>query len=407
MAAYSYWQGASARRPFASGAPPSSADVVVIGGGLLGSCCAYWLARRGRSVLLLERDGVAAGATGRNAGFVVPTTARAYSEVVRQHGPAVARAVRRLAVDGTRMLTRVVVDEGVAADLRSTDLIELALDGEQVRLAKREVELSVADGFPMSWLDRDDLAHVIGTPLDDRIAGGTTVSGALANSVAVTDGIIGAAGRLGAAVHTGVTVNAVRATPSGVRVDTNHGVVHAAQAVIAVNAWSGELVPRLADVIRPVQGQVIATPAMPALFPAGMAAPISDSGVYWQQDPDGSVILGGCRTVTAPPADPTGQVPQPEVHEALLRVLPSLFPALGPVRSAHSWAGAMAFTADGLPVAERVDESVWAVGGFNGHGMPFGAIVADLVAEWVCTGVRGTRLAPFALDRATLGGSFA
>lgn len=52
-----------------------------------------------------------------------------------------------------------------------------------------------------------------------------------------------------------------------------------------------------------------------------------------------------------------------------------------------------------LPVVDEVDESVWAIGGFNGHGMPFGAIVADLVADWIHTATRPPALAPLALDR--------
>ena len=52
--------------------PGSSAapDVVVIGGGIIGVAGAAHLAESGRRVLLLERDDVAAGASGRNSGVV-------------------------------------------------------------------------------------------------------------------------------------------------------------------------------------------------------------------------------------------------------------------------------------------------------------------------------------------------
>src|ERR687897_3731752 len=45
-------------------------DVVVVGGGIIGTSCAYELARRGASVTLLEKDEIAAGASGRNLGYV-------------------------------------------------------------------------------------------------------------------------------------------------------------------------------------------------------------------------------------------------------------------------------------------------------------------------------------------------
>ena len=46
-------------------------DVVVIGGGIIGANCAAELARRGAEVTLIERDELAAHASGRNQGLWV------------------------------------------------------------------------------------------------------------------------------------------------------------------------------------------------------------------------------------------------------------------------------------------------------------------------------------------------
>jgi D-amino-acid dehydrogenase len=45
-------------------------DIVVIGGGAVGVCCAYSLAKSGRSVLLLERDALCAGSSWGNSGLL-------------------------------------------------------------------------------------------------------------------------------------------------------------------------------------------------------------------------------------------------------------------------------------------------------------------------------------------------
>src|SRR5659263_370788 len=47
-----------------------TADVIVVGAGVQGASLAFHLARRGARVLVLERETVAAGATGRSSGFV-------------------------------------------------------------------------------------------------------------------------------------------------------------------------------------------------------------------------------------------------------------------------------------------------------------------------------------------------
>ena len=61
----------------------------------------------------------------------------------------------------------------------------------------------------------------------------------------------------------------------------------------------------------------------------------------------------------------------------------------------------MAFTADYLPIADRAPElaNVWVVGGFCGHGMPFGMRLGQLLAQAATSRERPTALAPFRLDR--------
>lgn len=52
---------------------PESVDVVVVGGGVVGVAAAYYLAERGRGVVLLERGEVGSGASYGNAGLLLPS----------------------------------------------------------------------------------------------------------------------------------------------------------------------------------------------------------------------------------------------------------------------------------------------------------------------------------------------
>jgi glycine/D-amino acid oxidase-like deaminating enzyme len=86
------------------------------------------------------------------------------------------------------------------------------------------------------------------------------------------------------------------------------------------------------------------------------------------------------------------------------QVLPTLFPELTGLRVARRWAGLMAFTSDHLPVADAVPglANAWVVGGFSGHGMPYGPILGQLLADAVTTGRTPDELAPLRIDRPTL-----
>jgi D-amino-acid dehydrogenase len=51
---------------------PESAPTLVLGGGIVGLCTAYFLAKRGAGVRVVERDVIGAGASSGNAGIIAP-----------------------------------------------------------------------------------------------------------------------------------------------------------------------------------------------------------------------------------------------------------------------------------------------------------------------------------------------
>ena len=116
-------------------------------------------------------------------------------------------------------------------------------------------------------------------------------------------------------------------------------------------------------------------------------------------------MLGGCRAVA--PGQDVGirdSRPTSEVQAALEQALPSLFSTLAGLRVARRWAGLMAFTADYLPIADRAPDltNTWVVGGFCGHGMPFGMRLGQLLAQAAVDDAPPAALAPFRIDRSTL-----
>ena len=400
----SYWH-ATAPPPVPSDDLPAASEVVIVGGGMLGCWTAYWLARAGMKPTLIERTAISWGATGRNGGLVRAGLAEGYTAAVQRIGEADARAIWQLSLAGQHLVGEIISQEAIDCDYRVQGSLSLWLDEATMVAGQRAAATLQAAGLGGVPLDRQGTQEHILTPLGPEIVGGMSFpDGAQLHSARYLAGIAGAAQRHGARLcHASVR----GLTPQGdaTLVETDRGTVHANAVIVAVNAWSDELVPSLRGVITPVRGQVLSYAPLPPVFTTGIGVSATPTGEYWQQTLDGAIVLGGCR------ADAAGgdvgvrePVPTPEVQASLASLFPRLFPRLGGLRVERRWAGLMAFTHDYLPVVDRVPglARAWFGGGFCGHGMPYGPRLGQLLAEAVATGETPALLAPLRATRPTL-----
>jgi glycine/D-amino acid oxidase-like deaminating enzyme len=260
-------------------------------------------------------------------------------------------------------------------------------------------------GFAGEVLDRDQVQAMVRTPLGEEIRGASYApNGALLHSERYLCGLAEAARRHGSRlVRAGVT--GLAPDGDGTRLQTTAGPLTAGRVVVALNAWTDSLVPSLAGTVVPVRGQILAYAPSAHVFETGMGASVTPTGEYWQQAPDGSIVIGGCRQ-DAPNGDVgvREMAPTDDVTGKIEQVLPRLFPELTGLAVARRWAGLMAFTSDFVPVADAAPEmpGVWVGGGFCGHGMPFGPRIGQLLAEAAISGTTPEALAPLRIDRPTL-----
>jgi gamma-glutamylputrescine oxidase len=400
----SYWQETAATITLSSELP-STAEVVIIGGGILGSATCYWLARAGVEVVLLEHAALAHGATGRNGGFVSIGTAQSYRAATARLGREVAQSILKATLQNKALLQQMLAEETIACDYREPGSLHLALNEDQWRSLAREVTALQADGIGAKMLDRGQVQDLVRTPLSPEILGGRFLSeDGVLHPVRLVQGVAQASLRHGARISHATALQLV-SDGQEVQVHTTHGTLHAGKVIVATNAWIRNLLPEFSRLIIPVRGQMLAYAPMATVFPVGMSASLTDTGEYWQQRTDGTIVLGGCRAVAAGrDEDVLLSVPTAEVQSALEHVFPRLFPWLPELQVENRWAGLMAFTPDSLPIADRVPEkpNMWVVGGFSGHGMPFGMRLSQLLTEAVMSSEIPADLKPFLLNRVTL-----
>jgi len=364
------WSPPGARTTPGGDELPRRAGVVVVGGGITGVALLHWLSRRGVDALLLERDHLAAGASGRNAGFLLMGVAANYATAVHTYGREVAREVWHFTAENHALLAEIL--DGRAGYARPGSMT-LAANRDEAALLRESEALLREDGLPGRWIDGDE-APPLGGLLnqDDGELDPAQAVGAIAEGCGDTT-----------AVRTGVAVEELESGDGGVRVHTaGGGEIEAGTVLLATNAYTPELAATVR--IAAVRAQMLAT--APSPHRVADRPTYSNFGYrYWRQRDDGRVLLGGWRNIAVEEEVGTEATPTARVQEHLdghLREMGVSAPVT------HRWAGIMGFTADELPLAGAVEgmPHVYVCGGYTGHGMGFAVNAARVLVDHVLDG---------------------
>jgi sarcosine oxidase subunit beta len=378
-------------------------DVIVVGGGVVGCSIAFRLAERGRRVLLLERRGLAAGASGRNAG----NTGAGSS--MHAASPA-GRAVYALTRANLAMLREVTEELGVDIELRLPGTLDVITTSAQHAHLTAAVAEQSAAGIDISLLDTREARELL-PALSPAILGAAFAAGrGHLWPFALVHAFAGAARRHGADLRVGTAVERLlREGDRVVGVVAGGERIAAAEIVLATNAYTPALLPELpAGAIVPARGQILVTQPLPPILPRPFGTNFDKE--YGRQTPGGQVLGGGFRRRDAGEGlGTTVERTSPAVLAGIARCLTELFPVLrgGRVRVVRAWAGIMGFTADGLPLIGRYDPlpGLTLAAGFNGGGFSWAAVTGRVVADLLSGQPPGFDLAPFRPDRFATAGA--
>lgn len=349
-----FWSPPPERYP---GTLPPKADVLIVGGGIAGVSLLHHLRARRIDAILVERNHLAAGASGRNAGFLLAGVATSYAEAVHTYGREKAREVWELTNENHDRMVEAA--RGQEVGHRRLGSAILGASEKERELLIESQHLLNEDRFEARW-DGTQLIN----PRDGEIDPAAMVAALARQSEAHR-------------IREGVSVASIESRRNGAIVRTSDAECEAGVVILATNGYTKQLVPGVP--IQATRAQMAAT-APEGKAVAGMPTYSHFGYRYWRQLPGGEVLLGGWRDTSLNTELTYEAEPTPGIQEKLDGGL-AMLGVSAPVT--HRWAGTMGFTPDGLPLAGPLKEmpNVHLCAGFTGHGMGFAFITAKGVAE--------------------------
>lgn len=376
-----YYERTVQRQPLPALAEATQTEVLVIGGGLAGLSCALDLAERGRQVLLLEAGLLCGQASGRNGGQAIAGYACGQPALEAMLGVDDARRLWQLSLSSLALMRERMSRHGI--DCGATwSYLTVADRPAKARALRQEAQhMRRVYGHDMPYVEGAELARHIASPC--YLAGLIDPASGHLNPLQYGLGLARAAQGLGARLHEHTPVQALHRDGGHWVAQTPAGAVRAEQVLLAGNCgllWQAPgLAPALRARIMPVGTYVVATEPLPeatarALLPT-QAAVCDNNFVldYFRLAPDRRLLFGGrVSYTTATPG---------RLTEAMRRRMVRVFPQLAATRIEHTWGGFVDISRERAPDWGRLDDGLYYVQGFSGHGVAATTLAARVVAQ--------------------------
>ncbi len=357
-------------------------DTLIVGGGIAGLMTAWFLAREGVPVALVEARDFGTQASGANAGSLhlqiqYPEFASYGEDWARLYAPSL-----RL-LKGSIAMWQTLSDEvGENLDVTLKGGLVVARTAEQMRMIEAKARIEASVGVETQILDKVALSNVAPYLADDAIGAGFCAHEGKANPLRTVPAIAAAAERAGAILIRETPVTAIDVLAGGFDVQTPLGPIRAGRIVNCAGAEAASVAAKVGVDVA-LDGfplQVTVTEPVAPLIPHLIYSAAGKLSL--KQAASGGCIIGGGWAARIRPAGDLAI--EPGNFAGNMGMAAGVVPAIGAARAVRSWTAWVNGTADWRPIiGEAPGVPGFFLALFPWVGFSAGPMIAHVIADLV------------------------
>lgn len=356
-------------------------DVVIIGGGYSGLSTSYHLQERDYKTIVLEKDRVGDGASGRNGGEVLTGYLGSMEYWAKKKGLDAAKEMWQLSLDSIDLIESIIKKHDISCDFIRNGDFYAAYKPSHLEGMKRDQEYMARElGYEeIKIVEKNNLQDELNTSfyhggrIDRKSAHFHPLNYAL--------GLAEAVSKLGARIYeNSEALNIVKNGKGKMIVTTKEGKVFADHVVIVTNAYSGDLNKTIKKSVVPIESIMISTETLPEELMNDVIRndrAVSDSKellYYFRRTADNRMAFGGSGRTSS-------KRDQHNLYNNLQAGMVNVFPQLKGAKIEYRWSGKVGFTKDMLPYIGRLEDGSHYAFGYGGHGAAMSSLMGKLIAE--------------------------
>lgn len=370
----------------------TTAEVIIVGGGVVGNAAAYYLAKRGVEVIVLEgSDSIGHGGSSRNGGGV------------RQSG----RDVRELpyAIYGIKNMWPTLSEElGVDVEYVRKGNLRLGLNEDHIKILEGLTANAQGLGLDVTMVSAEEVKDIC-PHLSDQVVGASWCpTDGHANPMKTTLAYFKRARELGVTFISGAKATAIKKIRGKARQGVvEDGTIFEGEHIILAAGYESRFVADSVGInipMYPYFGSAIVTEAQPKMFDIMLG--VATAEIYGHQCAHGSFVFGSGTGL-----EPTKKPDMDDLKlmslegSANCRGIMKYVPKLKDAKIVRTWGGWMDMTPDGVPVISPVEEvpGLIIACGMCGHGFGTAPAVGYMLSQMVVGEKTVCDLTPLRYDR--------